>query len=106
MFSYTSDNIYFGLSGTLLMNSADFGNFHAGYMGRMACYGEGFDYGTLFFGGGVAEMTKDLYKRRFGEFYNGLKSFISGKPPYGDDYRDYRFNRIGMIFRDKSKWKK
>jgi len=98
-------------------DASDFGNFHAGYVGRFVYDGEGISRITLYQGAGAIETKKDLLNGntlialkqafqlmpRFGGNGLGLSITIPPQPPYGDEHDDYEWNTKGMNAADGDK---
>jgi len=72
--------------GSLKMNAADVGNYHAGYTGSFAEIGSGLQK----LGAGVVELLKN------GDYGNLLNPATYLSAPYGDNPVDYTYNSLGI----------
>jgi len=79
-------------------DAADFGNYHAGFMGRKA----GIPYYLLWIGAGLVQNIKDIMELHLLKAYKQMRHGLGTLfiPPFGDEFDDYIFNTKGMIDAD------
>jgi RHS repeat-associated protein len=81
-------------------NSADFGNFNAGYTGNWTYYGNGISPVLQVYGAGLVETLKDLSHGELMNVMNQSDQMGTGIPPYGDEFDDFLWNTYGMFYSD------
>jgi hypothetical protein len=91
---------YFGMT---FSNSADVGNYHAGFTGKFTYDGKGMNFYLLSYGAGLAETFKTTINFEIFKSLNQLKSMKSFMPPFGDNPTDFYWNVKGMSDSEKSK---
>ncbi len=90
--------------GRTFFNSADVGNYHAGYTGKFTYKGNGMPTSLLLYGAGGAETFKTISQ---GQIIKSMLQILEMNykiPPFGYNPTDYYWNLRGMI--DAEKYKK
>ena len=86
------------------LTSADFGNYHYGYIGKFTNGGEGFYTLTLMIGAGLAESGKNIWNI-FTLDFSGAEYLLPWNNTLGDRDKDAIWNITGMMDANKAKRK-